>query len=41
MQKITIKKILQKKETIFLPESFFSDDYEYPLSYDDLVKMFK
>ena len=36
-----MKKILQKEETIFLPESFSPDDYEYPLSYDDLVKMFK
>ena len=36
-----IKKILQKEKTVFLPESFFPDDYEYPLSYDDLVKMFK
>ena len=36
-----MKKILQNKETIFLPESSFPDDYEYPLSYDDLVKMFK
>ena len=35
-----IKKILQKEKTVFLPESFSPDDYEYPLSYDDLVKMF-
>ena len=36
-----MKKILQKEKTIFLPESFSPDEYEYPLSYDDLVKMFK
>jgi len=35
-----MKKFLKKEIAIFLPDSFFSSDYKYPITYDDLVKMF-
>jgi hypothetical protein len=35
-----LEKIVKKEVTIFLPDSSFPSDYKYPLTSDDLVKMF-
>ena len=35
-----LEKIVKKEVTIFLPGSSFPSNYEYPLTSDDLVKMF-